>query len=71
MLVQDLVKRSRCWNSPTWQCSSSDDMQWRISCWQVDAESGIFCAVRSHTDKYQLPVFDVDVDRGIHESMKT
>jgi hypothetical protein len=61
--VQDLVKKTSCFNAATWQGISSDEMAWRISCWTIDAESQIFCAMRTHLESVPpIQMYDIDED---------
>jgi hypothetical protein len=62
--VQALIKPARCWNSPTWKCISSDEMGWKLSCWQLDVPSGIFWAARSHAQSVPVQVYDIDLEDG-------
>ena len=62
--VQDCVTKAACWNSPTWECVSSDEREWRISCWQVDSPCGTFWAKRTHCTADQVEVYDVDVEKA-------
>eukprot|EP00892_Ulva_mutabilis_P007576 jgi/Ulvmu1/5190/UM021_0207.1 len=56
---KDLIAEADCWNAPTWRCSSTDEMGWRISCWNIDSPSGTFWAMRAHPDT-KPTVYDID-----------
>lgn len=59
--LQDCIKSARCWDSPTWQGSSSDDMAWPLSCWQVDTPAGFFVARRRHCQASDVSAYDVQL----------
>jgi hypothetical protein len=55
------VKRANVWTSPTWKSVSSDEMAWRVSCWQIDSPSGTFWARRNHCTASEVDVYDVNL----------
>lgn len=66
--MQALIKPARCWSSPTWTATSSDEMAWRLSCWQLDVPACTFWAARSHANKMPVQAFDIDIDESAQRS---
>lgn len=46
VLRADLVRQARLYDAPVWSGTSSDNMYWQCSIWQVDNPCSTFVAVR-------------------------
>lgn len=50
VLRRDLAKSAQLFDAPVWSGTSSDNMYWQCSIWQVDNPCKTFVAVRGSND---------------------
>lgn len=57
----DLLKQGRMYDYPVWSDTSSDNMYWQCSIWQVDNSCSTFVAVKStnkpHPNMARAPLY--------------